>query len=136
LKKLQILITCAALAFAVGCGKKKDDKGGDKGGGGAKPAPTEPAAPAAPAVTVSPQMTAFMSDLKGKSADVEAALKTHGVEGLDTKDMEMYDLNSPKVVASEGDCATMEAKSGMTVRTYVLCWKDGKIASIEDKGMK
>lgn len=128
MKNIGMLIAVAALAFAVGCGKK-DDKasGGDKGGGGDK---------AAPAVTVSPQMTAFMSDLKGKSADVEAALATHGVEGLDTKDMEMYDLGSPKVVAAEGDCSTMEAKAGMTTRTYVLCWKDGKIATVEDKGMK
>jgi hypothetical protein len=126
----------AALAFVVGCGKKDDEAGGGDKAGGDKAGPAAPAEPAAPAVTVTPQMTAFMSDLKGKSADVEAALSVHGVEGLDTKDMEMYDLGSPKVVATEGDCSTMEAKAGMTVRTYVLCWKDGKIATVEDKGMR
>ena len=128
MKSIGILISVAALAFAVGCGKKDD-----KAGGGEKGAP---AGKEAPAAEVSPQMLAFMSDLEGKSADVEAALATHGVEGLDTKDMGMYDLGSPKVVATDGDCSTMEAKAGMTMRTYVLCWKDGKIASIEDKGMK
>jgi hypothetical protein len=133
-----MLIGIAAIVFAVGCGKKDDKKDGDKKAG-AKPAataPKAPKAPAAPAVKVTPQMTAFMMDLKGKSADVEAALKVHGIAELDTKDMEMYDLVSPKVVAAEGDCSTMEAKAGMTVRTYVVCWKDGKIATVEDKGMK
>jgi hypothetical protein len=112
-------------AFALGCGSDKADGGGDK---------------AAPKVDVSPAMTAFLSDLKGKSSHVSAALKTHGVEGLDGKDMDMYDLSSPKVVASEkrGDteCYTFDAKAGMTTRTYETCWAGGKIAEVTDKGMR
>ena len=42
-------------------------------------------------------MQAFMAGIKGKSTDVDAAIKAHGVEGLDHKDMTMYDLSSPKV---------------------------------------
>jgi len=29
----------------------------------------------------------------------------------------------------------METKAGISTRTYLLCWKDGKIVSIADKGM-
>jgi len=121
MKLITTILLSIGLVFAIGCGKEGDDKGGDKGAAAAK---------------ASPAMTAFMSDLKGKSADVTTALKTHGAEGLDNKDMDMYDLESPKVIKVDGDCETMEAKSGMTVRTYIVCWKDSKIATIEDKGMK
>ena len=119
--KLVMLFVFVA-ALAIGCGK---DKGG--GGGAAK-------------VEVSPAMTAFLADLKGKSSDVEAAIKTHGVEGLDHKDMTMYDLGSPKVTASEKrgemECYTFDAKAGMTTRTYETCWANGKIAEVADKGMR
>ena len=118
-----VLVLIAALAA---CGKdNKEAGGGDK---------------AAPKVEVSPAMTAFLSDIKGKSSDVDAALKTHGVEGLDHKDMNMYDLSSPKVTASEkkGDkeCYTWDAKAGATTRTYETCWTNGKIAEVTDKGMR
>ena len=49
--------------------------------------------------------------------------------------MEMYDLKDPKVTAKTGDCFTFDAKSGMTTRTYDVCWKGGKISSVADKGM-
>jgi hypothetical protein len=117
-------------ALAVGCKDKKE--GGAAGGGGGASAPK--------GVEVSPAMTAFLSDIKGKSTDVEAAIKTHGVEGLDHKDMTMYDLNSPKVTASEKrgdkDCYTFDAKAGMTTRTYETCWANGKIVEVADKGMR
>lgn len=126
MKKLSCMIVlCVALAF--GCGKKDeggDDKGGDKG------------KPAAAKVDVKPEMKTFMGKLDGKSDSVTAALKAHGVDGLDSKDMDMYNLEKATVTKSDGDCYTMDAKSGMTTRTYVLCWKDGKIASVEDKGMR
>jgi hypothetical protein len=121
ISKLSIVFVLVAALAA--CGK------GDKGAGGGDK----------PAVTVSPAMTAFLSDLKGKSSDVTAALKTHGAEGLDNKDMNMYDLSSPTVTATEkrGDkeCYTFDAKSGATTRTYETCWANGKIAEVTDKGM-
>jgi hypothetical protein len=85
-------------------------------------------------------MMDFMAMLKGSYTDVESALDKYGAEGLDRVDMDMYDLKEPKVVscqkADAGECCTMEAGAGMTIRTYDICWTDGKITSIVDKGMR
>ncbi|MBP7865657.1 MAG: hypothetical protein KA419_06875 [Acidobacteria bacterium] len=106
--------------------------------GTAAPAPDVP--PAAPAVEVSAEMKDFLSMLKGKSADVTAALDKYGAEGLARQDMDMYDLVSPTVIKTEtqGDKTTytLEAKAGITVRTYALTWSGGKITAVEDKGMR
>ena len=132
MKKLAIAFALAA-AFTTAACKKKEEKAG--GGGG-----TTTAEPAAAKVDVSPEMQAFLAGIKGKSADVEAALKAHGAEGLDTKDMGMYDLQSPKVTATKKDgdktCYTFDAKAGMTTRTYDVCWTGGKITEVVDKGMR
>ena len=126
MKKSFVLAFVAALAFS-GC---KDKEGG--GGGGDKPAAAK--------VDVSPEMQAFLADFKGKHTDVEAAIKKHGAEGLDHKDMTMYDLGSPKVTATRKDgdktCYTFDAKAGMTTRTYDVCWAGGKITEVVDKGMR
>ena len=122
-----------ALAATLSLSACKKDKEGDGGGGGA--AKTDTAK-----VEVSPEMTAFLADIKGKSTDVEAAIKKHGADGLDHKDMTMYDLQSPKVTATNkaGDktCYTFDAKAGMTTRTYDVCWTGGKITEVVDKGMR
>lgn len=85
-------------------------------------------------------MVEFLGMLKGKYTDVEAALDKFQAEGLDRVDMDMYDLEEPKVVACSksetGECCTMEAKAGMTIRTYDICWENDKITSIVDKGMR
>jgi len=87
-------------------------------------------------VSSSPEMESFMKMLDGKSSTVETALGKYGSEGLNKADMDLYDLKDPKVVATNGNCYTMEAKSGITTRTYDLCWESGKIKSVTDKGMK
>ncbi len=84
----------------------------------------------------SPEMESFMKMLDGKSATVGSALAQYGSPGLDKADMHMYNLENPKVVSANGNCYTMEAKSGMTTRTYELCWENKMIKSITDKGMK
>ena len=128
-KTLAIAFALVA-AFTTACKKKEE---GAAGGGGKT---TE----SAPKVEVSPEMTAFLAGIKGKSTDVEAALKASGVDGLDTKDMGMYDLSSPKVTATRKDgdktCYTFDAKAGMTTRTYDVCWTGGKISEVVDKGMR
>ena len=130
MKKLALAFALAAAFTTVACKKKEKTEGG---GGGATT--TE-----APKVDISPEMQAFMAGIKGKSTDVEAAIKAHGVEGLDHKDMTMYDLSSPKVTATNkaGDktCYTFDAKAGMTTRTYDVCWTGGKISEVVDKGMR
>lgn len=105
---------------------------------------TPAAAGAAPATgtgdPVIPEMTAFMGELAGTSKSVAGALKKHGSKGLKTQDMQMWNLESPAVTGSTKNgnqtCYTMTAASGMTTRTYGLCWAGGKIVSVTDEGMK
>jgi hypothetical protein len=108
----------------AGCGKKGDDKGGGK---------------AESSVQVSPEMKDFAASLTGKSSAVKAALAKYGTDGLASQDMDMYNLSDATVTANEKrgdqDCYTFDAKSGATTRTYVTCWKGGKITAVEDKGM-
>ena len=130
-RTLKIAFALVAALATAGC--KKKEEGSASSAGGDKT--TEAAK-----VDVSPEMTAFLAGIKGKSTDVEAALKANGVEGLDSKDMGMYDLSSPKVTATKKDgdktCYTFDAKAGMTTRTYDVCWTGGKISEVADKGMR
>ena len=133
----KLIVAIIAVAFAAttpackGDDKKTEPaKGAEPAGGGGK------ADPGTPSVAVTAEMQDFMRMLEGKHTHVEAALSKHGAEALDSQDMDMYDLQQPKVVSAEGACYTMDAKAGMTTRTYILCWQDGKIASVEDKGMR
>ncbi|MBC7873667.1 MAG: hypothetical protein H7Y01_06715 [Ferruginibacter sp.] len=118
MRKFQLLL-CSSCIFLslllISCGGKSD------GGSDSK---------------VSAEMKEFMGMLQGKSDATDAALNKYATEGLDKKDMNMYDLKNPKVIATDKDCYTLEAASGMTTRTYVICWEGGKIKTVEDKGMK
>ncbi|PRQ05707.1 hypothetical protein [Enhygromyxa salina] len=143
---------CLALTFSLAaCDKKADDKKADdkkaddkaddkKADDKAVEAPAEepPAEePPAAAVEVSEDMKNFMAKFDGTDPAVTAALKEFGAnEEIADDDMGMYMLKDPKVVSAEGDCFTMEAGAGMTIRTYNVCWAEGKINKIEDKGMR
>lgn len=118
-------IPLCALVLVVAFGACKDKEEGGEGAGKA----------AEPKVEVSAEMQDFLSGF-GSHTAVTASLAKHGAEGLATQDMEMYDLTDPVVTAKEGDCYTFDAKAGMTTRTYGVCWEGGKIASVEDKGMR
>lgn len=88
-------------------------------------------------VEMTPEMTEFVSMIKGTSDDVTAALEKFGVsDEVKENDMGMYDLKDPVVTAKTGDCYSVEFSAGITTRMYEICWADGKIASITDKGMK
>lgn len=104
--------------------------------GGKKPAAAKAALPP----PVLGEMKAFLAMLDGKSATVDKALKKFTARGVKTADMQMYNLADGTVTQAQtkGDttCYSMEAKSGMTVRQYELCWKGGKIVRIADRGMK
>lgn len=120
------MIAFVAAALLGGCGKKEEGASGDN--------------KVTVKAEVSPEMTGFLAGFNGKSAAVEAALAASGLEGLDAKDMGMYDLGSPTVTKQEkrgeNDCYTFDAKAGMTTRTYDVCWKGGKIVEVVDKGMR
>ena len=147
------IATTSVLALCLGltaCDKKDekktDDKKADKAGDKevkadeAKPEeakPEEAKPEEAKPVEASPEMTAFLAKFDGTDAAVTAALKEFGAdETVADDDMGMYTLGEPKVVGAEGDCFTFEAKAGMTIRTYNVCWAEGKINKIEDKGMR
>lgn len=87
-------------------------------------------------VKVSTEMQDFMNNFNGRSASVKIALDDFGKPDLDRKDMDLYNLEKPKVLEANGNCYLMECKSGMTKRKYNICWEGGKIASVEDKGME
>jgi hypothetical protein len=142
------LCSFLALGLTTACGgeKKDDDKKADKKDDAKKdvvdptaadePKPEEPK-PEVAAVETSPEMTAFLAKFDGTDAAVTAALKEYGAnEEIAGDDMGMYMLSKPKVVSKDGDCYTMEAEAGITVRTYNVCWTEGKISKIEDKGMR
>ena len=45
--------------------------------------------------------------------------------------MGAYTLAEPKITATKGDCVTITAKAGETLRTFEVCWADAKIVKIE-----
>jgi hypothetical protein len=110
---------------------------------GASLSTTPPAAatqPKAPALVVSEEMKGFVAMLDGKAASVVKALKKYGKKGLNAGNIDMYDLKDATVMrsfsAGASTCYHMEAASGMTTRKYDLCWQDGKLVNVFDRGMK
>lgn len=92
-----------------------------------------------PSTEVNKEMTEFMALLKGGDKDVDFALKKNAsTPAIAQNDIIMYKLSEPTVVSvsADGKCYMMEAKAGITVRSYNICWEGGKITGIEDKGMK
>jgi len=87
-----------------------------------------------------PEMEDFMKNSFGSFKKVAEGLQKYSAAGIDKKDMDIYDLKDPKIMTTEKKgnviCYTIDAKAGMTVRTYTLCWDQGKIISIDFKGMK
>ncbi len=85
-------------------------------------------------VELSSEMTEFTSMIKGTSEDVSAALEKFGAsDEIKNDDMTMFNLESPKVTAKNGDCYTVEFKSGITNPVYEICWTEGKISKITKK---
>ena len=112
-KVLFAFVLLATVSFTIACGGEKKSS-----------------------AKVSTEMQDFMHYLNGKSAVVASALTQFGKDGLDTKDMGLYDLANPKILETNGNCYLIECMSGITKRKYNLCWEGGKISSIEDKGME
>lgn len=111
MKKISIFMICASLLAVIACGSK--DGGGN----------------------VSPEMKAFIGGF-GTAKQVGEQLKKYGKEGLDTKDMDMYDLKEPAVIKTKQDgtstCYSISTKAGITTRYFTVCWEAGKIVSITD----
>lgn len=85
----------------------------------------------------SPEMIEFVGMIKGQSSDVVAALAKFGAtDDIKTNDICFYNLSEPVVKEKKDNCYTVDFKSGIIIRTYDICWKDGKITSIAEKEVK
>lgn len=89
------------------------------------------------------KMDDFMKMLDGTTQGAANAYNTYASDGLKQYNGNQpmaafadFKLADPKIVAVTGLCCTMEAKSGMTTRTYKVCWLDDKISGIDFIGMK
>lgn len=151
LKLKTALALSLALSFTTACdggekkaddkkadAKKDDKKAGDKKDDKKADAKAdEKKAPEPAAVEPSADMKKFLDGFDGTSDKVAAQLKEFGsTDEIKGDDMGMWNLKDPKVTASKDGCETFEAASGMTTRTYDVCWAEGKIKSIADKGVK
>lgn len=99
-----------------------------------------PAAPAAPAGNGQTDMAGFLARFDGKCDGVTAALDAYGAPGLERANMDWFDLREPTIVKQETvagrDRVTIEAKAGITLRTYTLVWEAGRIVEVIDGGMQ
>jgi hypothetical protein len=90
-------------------------------------------------IEVTAEMNDFLSQF-GTGTSIGKALKKHGAKGLDTKDMELFDIKSPKVTKTKKDgaltCYSIDGKAGMTTRSYNVCWSGNKIARIDELGLR
>jgi hypothetical protein len=89
------------------------------------------------------ELTAEMNDFLaqfGTGVAIGKALKKHGAKGLDTKDMELYDIQKPVVTKARKDgsltCYAIQGKAGLTTRSYDVCWEGKQIRRIDDRGMR
>lgn len=90
-------------------------------------------------IELTAEMNDFLSQF-GSATSIGKALKKHGQKGLDTKDMELFDIKSPKVAKTKKNgaftCYAIDGKAGMTTRSYDVCWSGNKIARIDELGVR
>lgn len=98
-------------------------------GGGPNPKDSQPA-----------DMAGFLALFDGTSDGVTKALNAFAAEGIERHGMDWYDLREPGVTKHEKvdglDRYTIDAKAGMTIRTYVLVWRGARIVEVVDGGMR
>lgn len=89
------------------------------------------------------ELTAEMNDFLaqfGTGVSIGKALKKYGAKGLDTKDMELYDIQKPQVTKAKKDgaltCYTLSGKAGLTTRSYDVCWEGKQIRRIDELGVQ
>lgn len=82
------------------------------------------------------EMTNFVAKLDGSTGAVQAALKEFGAnETIQRHEMGKLRLSSPQILGKADNCYTFEAELGDSLRTYDVCWSEGKINEIVDKGV-
>ena len=135
-KLLSIVVIALTVVIFTSCGDdKKEDKATEGKTDSTKVETIEVDSPAT--LTVSPEMEEFMGMFDGTYQKVEEGLAKFGsTDEIKDDDMGMYDMSEPVVSSADGECYVMEAKAGMTVRIYKICWVEGLIGAIEFIEMK
>lgn len=89
------------------------------------------------------KMNDLMGMLDGTEGCAQKAVNTffsdelkNSLEESNSLTFANYNMQEAKVVSVEGQCCTMEAKAGVTTRSFKLCWQGDKVSSVEDLGMK
>ena len=89
------------------------------------------------------KMDAFMLMLDGTEGSAQKAADAYFTDSLKNSLEESnsltfvnYNMMDAKVGAVDGPCCTMEAKAGVTTRSFKLCWQGDKVISVEDLGIK
>lgn len=89
------------------------------------------------------KMNDFMAMLDGTEGSAQKAADAYFTDNLKNTLAESnkltfadFTMTDAKVVSVEGQCCTMEAKAGVTTRSFKLCWQDNKVTGIEDLGIK
>ena len=89
---------------------------------------------------VTEEMLDFMSYLDATDQGVRSGVKKYGGPGLDSSAMDGINLEQPAITKVEkrgGDiCYTLLTKSGIAHRTYQVCWRSGKIISINQLSLQ
>ncbi len=88
-------------------------------------------------VEVSTEMNDFNSMINGSHEDVSKAVEKYAAsETLNDNDIVYFGLSNPVVTEATQDCYLVDYEAGITIRSYEICWDEGKIVSIVEKGMK
>ena len=129
------LLTVAALTVATFIVSCSGAEAGATGDNAEKTAKTELVAPG--------KMNDLMAMLDGTEGCAQKAVDAffsdslkNSLEESNSLTFANYNMQEAKVVAVEGQCCTMEAKAGVTTRTFKLCWEGDKVTAVEDLGMK
>ncbi len=85
-------------------------------------------------------MDGFMDMLNGKWESTTAAFKKYAVDSLQLNDATSEDLQSPQItdgqVSGKDTTYVMEVNDKAYQYDYRMCWREGKIISIQLKGKK
>ncbi len=87
------------------------------------------------------EISTEMKDFKEKMTDSTENLQDIIKKFAESEELKKHDiinqnLSEMKVVAKNGDCYTVETPDSGLTRIYEICWSDGKITAITDKGIK
>lgn len=89
------------------------------------------------------KMNEFMKMLDGEDGSSKKAAQAYCSQAVlnsleESNSLTFYDylLREATITSIDYNCCIMEAKAGLVVRRFNLCWEDNKIVSLKDLGIK